>query len=51
MNFVPESEFLLGPDLLAQQRSHDEKICGFQNDTLQGISSQNVKNNSALVRI
>ena len=34
MNLVPESEFRLGPDLLAQRRSHDEKICGFQNDTL-----------------
>ena len=34
MNLVPDSEFQLGPDLLAQQRSHDEKICGFQNDTL-----------------
>ena len=34
MNLVPESEFRLGPDLLAQQRSHNEKMCGFQNDTL-----------------
>jgi len=34
MNLVPESEFRLGPDLLAQKRSHNEKMCGFQNDTL-----------------
>ena len=34
MNLVSESEFRLGPDLLAQQRSHNEKMCGFQNDTL-----------------
>ena len=34
MNLVPESEFRLGPDLLVQQRSHNGKSCGFQNDTL-----------------
>ena len=34
MNLVPESEFRLGPDLLAQQKSYDQKSCGFQNDTL-----------------